>query len=42
MPFCRPQETIGELHRRACEIFELNPDQVWICDYYGHKKHSLC
>ncbi|CAM8924861.1 unnamed protein product [Rhodiola kirilowii] len=35
------KETIGELHRRACEIFDLNPDQVWIWDYYGHKKHAL-
>uniref|UniRef100_A0A7N0U8U8 Ubiquitinyl hydrolase 1 n=1 Tax=Kalanchoe fedtschenkoi TaxID=63787 RepID=A0A7N0U8U8_KALFE len=35
------KETIGELHRRACEIFDLNPDQVWIWDYFGHKKHAL-
>lgn len=24
------QETIGELHRRACEIFDLNSEQVKI------------
>ncbi|CAM8973220.1 unnamed protein product [Rhodiola kirilowii] len=35
------KETIGELHRRACETFDLNPEQVWIWDYYGHKKHAL-
>ncbi|XP_021615796.1 ubiquitin carboxyl-terminal hydrolase 5 isoform X2 [Manihot esculenta] len=35
------KETIGELHRRACEIFYLNSEQVCIWDYYGHRKHAL-
>ncbi|XAR60858.1 Ubiquitinyl hydrolase 1 [Bertholletia excelsa] len=35
------KETIGELHRRACEIFYLTSEQVWIWDYYGHRKHAL-
>lgn len=35
------KETIGELHRRACEIFDLNLEQVCIWDYYGHRKHAL-
>ncbi|XWS65398.1 hypothetical protein CRYUN_Cryun05aG0109300 [Craigia yunnanensis] len=35
------KETIGELHRRACEIFYLNLEQVCIWDYYGHRKHAL-
>ncbi|GMH26056.1 hypothetical protein Nepgr_027899 [Nepenthes gracilis] len=35
------KETIGELHRRACEIFYLSTDQVCIWDYYGRKKHAL-
>ncbi|XP_052875942.1 ubiquitin carboxyl-terminal hydrolase 5 isoform X2 [Gossypium arboreum] len=35
------KETIGELHRRACEIFHLNLEQVCIWDYYGHRKHAL-
>ncbi|CAL5353329.1 unnamed protein product [Camellia sinensis] len=35
------KETIGELHRRACEIFDLNSEQVWIWDYYGRRKHAL-
>ncbi|GAB4829450.1 ubiquitin-specific protease [Ancistrocladus abbreviatus] len=35
------KETIGELHRRACEIFDLSLEQVCIWDYYGHKKHAL-
>lgn len=35
------KETIGELHRRACEIFDLNSEQVYIWDYYGHQKHVL-
>ncbi|KAJ4706718.1 putative Ubiquitin carboxyl-terminal hydrolase [Melia azedarach] len=35
------KETIGELHRRACNIFDLNLDQVCIWDYYGHRKHAL-
>ncbi|XP_058199784.1 ubiquitin carboxyl-terminal hydrolase 5 isoform X1 [Rhododendron vialii] len=35
------KETIGELHRRACEIFDLNSEQVWIWDYYGRRKYAL-
>ncbi|XVF41010.1 hypothetical protein PTKIN_Ptkin01aG0246200 [Pterospermum kingtungense] len=35
------KETIGELHRRACEIFYLNLEQVCIWDYYGQRKHAL-
>ncbi|XP_027181534.1 ubiquitin carboxyl-terminal hydrolase 5 [Coffea eugenioides] len=35
------KETIGELHKRACEIFDLNPDQVYIWDYFSHRKHAL-
>ncbi|CAN1160618.1 Ubiquitin carboxyl-terminal hydrolase 5 [Linum perenne] len=35
------KETIGELHRRACEIFDLNTEQVCIWDYYGQRKHAL-
>ncbi|XWS08194.1 hypothetical protein CRYUN_Cryun41cG0058900 [Craigia yunnanensis] len=34
------QETIGDLHQRACEIFYLNLEQVCIWDYYGHRKHA--
>ncbi|KAM6547259.1 hypothetical protein CsatB_018935 [Cannabis sativa] len=35
------KESIGELHRRACEIFDLNIEQVCIWDYYGRRKHAL-
>ncbi|CAL9236397.1 unnamed protein product [Arabidopsis halleri] len=35
------KETIRELHRRACEIFDLNSEHVRIWDYYGHQKYSL-
>ncbi|GMY19689.1 ubiquitin carboxyl-terminal hydrolase 5 isoform X1, partial [Fagus crenata] len=35
------KETIGELHRKACEIFDLNLEQVCIWDYYGRRKHAL-
>ncbi|XP_052187763.1 ubiquitin carboxyl-terminal hydrolase 5 isoform X2 [Diospyros lotus] len=35
------KESIGELHRRACEIFYLHSEQVWIWDYYGRRKHAL-
>ncbi|XP_062165980.1 ubiquitin carboxyl-terminal hydrolase 5 isoform X2 [Alnus glutinosa] len=35
------KETIGELHRKACEIFELNLEQVCIWDYYARRKHAL-
>ncbi|CAA6664080.1 unnamed protein product [Spirodela intermedia] len=35
------KETVGELHRKACEIFDLMVDQVCIWDYYGQQKHAL-
>ncbi|KAJ6870312.1 ubiquitin carboxyl-terminal hydrolase 5-like isoform X5 [Populus alba x Populus x berolinensis] len=35
------KETVGELHKKACEIFYLNLEQVCIWDYYGHRKHAL-
>ncbi|XP_076894449.1 ubiquitin carboxyl-terminal hydrolase 5-like isoform X1 [Bidens hawaiensis] len=35
------RETVGELYRRACEIFSLKSDQVNIWDYYGRRKHAL-
>ncbi|KAK4758907.1 hypothetical protein SAY87_020208 [Trapa incisa] len=35
------KETIGDLHKRACKIFDLNSEQVCIWDYYGHRKHAL-
>ncbi|KAL5700248.1 ubiquitinyl hydrolase 1 [Ranunculus cassubicifolius] len=35
------KETVRALHKRACEIFHFNLDQVCIWDYYGHRKHSL-
>ncbi|KAK2416497.1 ubiquitin carboxyl-terminal hydrolase [Trifolium repens] len=35
------KETIGQLHKNACEIFDLQLDQVRIWDYYGHQKHAL-
>lgn len=35
------KETIRELHRRVCEIFDLDPDQIRIYDFYGQKKHAL-
>ncbi|KAK1412698.1 hypothetical protein QVD17_34157 [Tagetes erecta] len=35
------RETIGELRRKACEIFGLNLDEVNIWDYYGRRKHAL-
>ncbi|KAL6499955.1 ubiquitin-specific protease [Orobanche gracilis] len=35
------KETIGDLHRRACEIFDLTPKQVSIWDYFSHQKHAL-
>ncbi|KAK3031828.1 hypothetical protein RJ639_035965 [Escallonia herrerae] len=35
------KETIGELHRKACEIFDLNSEQVCIWDYFSHRKHAL-
>ncbi|KHN12181.1 Ubiquitin carboxyl-terminal hydrolase 5 [Glycine soja] len=35
------KETIGQLHRKACEIFDLQPDQVCIWDYYARRRHAL-
>ncbi|KAL8170433.1 hypothetical protein V2J09_022237 [Rumex salicifolius] len=35
------KETIAELHRKACEIFDLHSEQVCIWDYYGHQKQAL-
>ncbi|XXG78580.1 hypothetical protein AAC387_Pa08g2500 [Persea americana] len=35
------KETVGELHRRACEVFDLVMEHVHIWDYYGHQKHAL-
>ncbi|KAJ3671901.1 hypothetical protein LUZ60_007980 [Juncus effusus] len=35
------KDTVGELHRKACDVFELSLEQVYIWDYYGQKKHAL-
>ncbi|KAL6875597.1 hypothetical protein ACP4OV_013110 [Aristida adscensionis] len=35
------KDTVGELHKKACNIFDLLPDEVCICDYYGQRKHIL-
>ncbi|XP_072955220.1 ubiquitin carboxyl-terminal hydrolase 5 [Typha angustifolia] len=35
------KETIGELHKKACEVFDLILDQVCIWDFYGQQKHAL-
>ncbi|KAG0459820.1 hypothetical protein HPP92_022948 [Vanilla planifolia] len=35
------KETVRELHRKACEVFDLILDQVCIWDYYGQQKHAL-
>ncbi|KAL6593371.1 hypothetical protein ACP70R_049026 [Stipagrostis hirtigluma subsp. patula] len=35
------QDTVGELHKKACEAFDLLPDEVCIWDYYGQTKHTL-
>ncbi|XP_071696573.1 ubiquitin carboxyl-terminal hydrolase 5-like [Rutidosis leptorrhynchoides] len=35
------KETIGGLHKKACEIFQLNKDQVSVWDYYSRRKHAL-
>ncbi|XP_020575008.1 ubiquitin carboxyl-terminal hydrolase 5 isoform X1 [Phalaenopsis equestris] len=35
------KETVRELHRKACEVFDLILDNVCIWDYYGHQKHDL-
>ncbi|XP_073062092.1 ubiquitin carboxyl-terminal hydrolase 5-like isoform X1 [Primulina eburnea] len=35
------KETIGKLHQRAYEIFDLNSKQVYIWDYFSLRKHAL-
>ncbi|CAA3029769.1 ubiquitin carboxyl-terminal hydrolase 5 [Olea europaea subsp. europaea] len=35
------KETIGELHRRACEMFDLKTKQVYIWDYFSCQRHAL-
>ncbi|XP_071723308.1 ubiquitin carboxyl-terminal hydrolase 5-like [Rutidosis leptorrhynchoides] len=35
------KETIGGLHKKACEIFQLNKEQVSIWDYYSLRKHAV-
>uniref|UniRef100_A0A1D1YQS4 Ubiquitin carboxyl-terminal hydrolase n=3 Tax=Anthurium amnicola TaxID=1678845 RepID=A0A1D1YQS4_9ARAE len=35
------KETVGELHKKACEIFDLMSEQVYIWDYYGQQKHAV-
>ncbi|KAL8146755.1 ubiquitin carboxyl-terminal hydrolase 5 [Apium graveolens] len=35
------KETVGELHRKACEIYGLTTEQTCIWDYFGHRKHAL-
>ncbi|XP_062197041.1 ubiquitin carboxyl-terminal hydrolase 5-like isoform X2 [Phragmites australis] len=35
------KDTVGELHKKACEVFDLIPDEVCIWDYYGRTKHAL-
>lgn len=35
------KDTVGELHKKACEVFDLIPDEVCIWDYYGRTRHSL-
>ncbi|GLJ47751.1 hypothetical protein SUGI_1008530 [Cryptomeria japonica] len=35
------KDTIRELCRRACELFNLAPEQVSIWDYFGQTKHAL-
>ncbi|KAG8090764.1 hypothetical protein GUJ93_ZPchr0011g27883 [Zizania palustris] len=35
------KDTVGELHKKACEVFDLMPDEVCIWDYYGRTRHSL-
>ncbi|KAK9054996.1 hypothetical protein SSX86_026075 [Deinandra increscens subsp. villosa] len=35
------RETIGALHKKACEIFQLNSEHVRIWDYFSHRKHAL-
>lgn len=33
--------TVDELRKKACEVFDLVPDEVCIWDYYGRTKHAL-
>ncbi|XP_057545260.1 ubiquitin carboxyl-terminal hydrolase 5 [Amaranthus tricolor] len=35
------KETISELRRRVCEIFDLESEQIRMYDFYGQKKHAL-
>ncbi|KAJ3701575.1 hypothetical protein LUZ61_005280 [Rhynchospora tenuis] len=35
------KDTVGDLHRKACDVFELALDQVCIWDYFGQQKHTL-
>lgn len=35
------KDSVDELHKKACEIFDLVPDEVCIWDYYGRTKHAL-
>ncbi|XP_020111526.1 ubiquitin carboxyl-terminal hydrolase 5 isoform X2 [Ananas comosus] len=35
------KETVSELHKKACEVFDLILDQICIWDYYGQQKHAL-
>ncbi|CAO2144099.1 unnamed protein product [Urochloa humidicola] len=35
------KDTVGQLHKRACEAFDLIPDEVCIWDYYGQTRHAL-
>ncbi|XP_073304199.1 ubiquitin carboxyl-terminal hydrolase 5-like isoform X3 [Primulina huaijiensis] len=35
------KETIGKLHQRAYETFDLNSKQVYIWDYFSLRKHAL-
>lgn len=35
------KDTVGQLHKRACDAFDLIPDEVCIWDYYGRTKHTL-
>ncbi|CAM0873691.1 unnamed protein product [Alopecurus aequalis] len=35
------KDRVEELHKKACEVFDLVPDEVCIWDYYGRTKHAL-
>ncbi|KAK1585729.1 hypothetical protein QYE76_067043 [Lolium multiflorum] len=35
------KDTVDELYKKACEVFDLVPDEVYIWDYYGRTKHAL-